>query len=209
MAREIAVFQNAEGVSASLGERGKVAVYRRAGGSWDVGREKEFSIGTVKGIRELRLGMSDMLQFLAGCKIFVARSAAGVPYFELEKAGCSVWEIAGRPEEFLDQVWENEESERSTPPEATFAIPVPAEISPGNYYISIKEIQEKNADISSKQVLQQFVRHGCYSSLVVVCSHVPPWMEAETTANGLTFETERLGRSEFMVRIARGPEGRR
>ena len=202
MVREIAVFIGAEGSSASLNEQGKLSVFRRAQGSWETDREKEFSIGHAKGMRELRQSMNEMLQFLAECKIFVARSATGVPYFELEKAGCSIWEVSGKPEEFLDQVWQDEEQERSVAQtEAPVAMPVPVEISPGNFYISIKEIQEKNADVSSKQVLQKYVRKQIFSTLVISCSHVPPWIEVEAVRSGLGVETEQLGKNEFKVRI--------
>ncbi|WP_424358936.1 Fe-only nitrogenase accessory AnfO family protein [Methanocella sp. MCL-LM] len=204
MVKEVAVFLDAEGTSASLSDPGKVVVYRRANGSWEIDREKQFSIGHARGMRELRLGMSDMLQFLAGCKIIVTRSATGVPYFELEKGGCSVWEITGRPEEFLDQVWQDEERENlAVEPEAPAAIPVPEETSPGHYFISIKAMQEKNAGVSSKQVLLQFVLAGNFKSLAVVCSHVPPWIEAEALRAGLAVETEKLGKSEFKVRVVR------
>ena len=202
MVREIAVFLGAEGASTSLSEPGKVVVFRRAQGSWETDREKEFSIGHAKGMRELRQSMNEIVQFLGECKIFLARSATGVTYFELEKAGCSIWEVAGKPEEFLDQVWQDEEQEKSAAQtETPVAIPVPEEISPGNFYISIKEIQEKNADLSSKQVLQQYVRSGNFRTLVVSCSHVPPWIEVEAVRGGFAVETEQLGKNEFKVKI--------
>lgn len=202
MVREIAVFLGAEGSSTSLSEPGKVVVYRRAQGSWETDREKEFSISQAKGLRELRLGMSEMVQFLGECRIFVARSATGVPYFELEKAGCSIWEVPGEPEKFLDQVLEDEEQERSAgQSEAPLAIPVPEEIAPGNFYISIKEIQEKNAEVTSKQVLQQYVRSGRFHTLVISCCHVPPWIEVEAVRGGYAIETEQLGKNEFKVKI--------
>lgn len=204
MVKEIAVYLDVEGASASLNEPGIITIFRRANGTWEIDRTREFSIGTARGMRELRLGMSDMLQFLAGCKIFVARSATGVPYFELEKAGCSVWEIAGRPEEFLDQVWQDEELERSAAQlKAPDAVPVPEEISPGNFYISIKEVQDKNADLSSKQILQEFVRRANFRTLVILCSHVPPWLELEAVRGRLACEIEKLGTSEYKVRVVR------
>ncbi len=100
MAKEVAVFLGADGTSVSLDEPGSVAIFRRALGSWEKNREKGFSLGQVSGMRELRLKMGEILQFMDGCRIFVARSASGVPYFELEKAGCTVWEYSGRPAEF-------------------------------------------------------------------------------------------------------------
>lgn len=207
MAVEIAVFIGAEGTSTSLDEPGIMAVFRRDQSTWETDREQDFAIGTAKSMRELRLKMGEMVEFLGPCKVVVARSATGVPYFELEKARCSIWEVSGAPEDFLDHVLAGEEAERSEgQAEAPVAVPVPCETSPGYFFISIKEMQEKNSGVSSKQVLRQFLRNGGFRTLTVVCSHVPPWIEADAAICGLSCETEQLGKNEFTVRISRTVE---
>jgi Fe-only nitrogenase accessory protein AnfO len=202
MAKEIAVFTGTDGMSASLDEPGKVVVYRRAQGSWEPDREQDFSLGQARGMRELRRKINEMLQFLGGCRIFVARSATGVPYFELEKAGHSVWEFEGRPADFLEHVWAEEERERTaeqTP--AAPELPTPEETTPGNFLVNIRDIQGNSADITSKQVLRQFIAGGAFRSLAIICSHVPPWVEVEALHRGFGFEAEQLGRHEFRVRV--------
>lgn len=104
MAKEIAVFLGPDGASASLDEPGWVAVFRRAQGAWQVNREKEVAICQAKGMRDLRAKMAEVLGLMDGCRIFVAGSASGIPFFELEKAGCSVWEYPGTPVSFLECV---------------------------------------------------------------------------------------------------------
>jgi Fe-only nitrogenase accessory protein AnfO len=202
MAREIAVFMGADGTSAPLDEPGKVVIYRRAQGLWEPDREKDFFIGGAAGMRDLRLKMGEMLQFLGGCRVFVARSATGVPYFELEKAGHSVWESEGCPACFLEQVWTEEEQERAAEKTQTAPdLPVPEETTQGNFYVNIREIQGNSADVTSKQVLQQFIARGGFRSLAIICSHVPPWIEVEALRRGFGFETEQLGSHEFQVRV--------
>lgn len=202
MAKEIAVFTGPDGSSAALGEQGMVSVFRRAQGSWELNREKELSMGKAKGMREMRLKMAEILQFLDGCSIFVARSATGIPFFELEKAGCRVWEFTGMPADFLEHVWEQEEAERTAPKtQSVPIIPVPEEKAPGEYFISIRAIQGKSAEITSKQILQQFIRKGDFRSLVIICSHIPPWLEVESMSGRIAFETERPGMNEFRIKI--------
>jgi Fe-only nitrogenase accessory protein AnfO len=202
MAREIAVFTGADGTSASLDEPGKVVVYRRAQGSWEPDRERDFTLREARGMRELRRKTDEMLRFLGGCRIFVARSAAGVPYFELEKAGHSVWEFEGRPADFLEHVWTGEEQERTTETlPAVPGIPVPEEMTPGNFRVNIRDIQGNSADLTSKQVLRQFIAGGSFRSLAIICSHVPPWIEVEALHRGLGFDAEQLDRHEFRVRV--------
>jgi Fe-only nitrogenase accessory protein AnfO len=206
MAKEIAVFLGADGTTASLDVPGKVIVYRRAQGSWEPDREQSFSLGEARGMRELRLKMGGLLQFLGGSRVFVARSAAGVPYFELEKAGQSVWENEGRPADFLEHVWTEEERERmaeKTP--ATPEMPMPEETTPGNFLINIRDIQGNSADLTSKQVLRQFIAKGGFRSLTIICSHIPPWIEVEALHRGFGFEAEQLGRHEFRVRVIKKP----
>ena len=49
MAKEIAVWLGTNGSSASLDEPGRIAVFRRAQGSWQMNREKELSICQARG----------------------------------------------------------------------------------------------------------------------------------------------------------------
>ena len=208
MAREIAVFVGADGACTVLEAPGRVVVYRRAQGAWEPDRETGFSCGGVRGMRELRQKMGELLPFLGSCRVFVARSAAGVPFFELEKAGHSVWECEGRPADFLEQVWTGEEQARAAEAtRETAGLPVPEETSAGHYYVNIREVQGGNADLTSKQALQQFVRRGRFLTLTIGCSHVPPWVEAEALCRGFGFETQQLGPHEFRVRVAARPPG--
>jgi Fe-only nitrogenase accessory protein AnfO len=202
VAKEIAVFTGADGTSASLDEPGKVVVYRRAQGTWEQDRERDFSIGQVGTMRELRLKINEMLQFVYRCRVFVARSATGVPYFELEKAGCSVWECEGWPTDFLEHVWTEEERERTAEPApAVPDVPVPEETTPGNFLVNIRDIQGNSADVTSKQILRQFIAGGGFRSLAIICSHVPPWIEVEALHRGFGFEAEQLDRHEYRVRV--------
>ena len=202
MAKEIAVFLGLDGSSASLDEPGRVVVFRRAQGSWQVNREKELSMCQAKGMRELRMKMAEMLQLMDGCRIFVARSASGIPFFELEKAGCSVWEYQGHPSGFLERVWDKEEKDKAiekTP--ASPGIPAPEEKTPGNFYISLVDVQRNDAEVSSKQILQRFIRQGRFRTLEISCSHIPPWIEAESMGMGLSYSVEQLSLNELRVRL--------
>jgi Fe-only nitrogenase accessory protein AnfO len=197
---EIAAILDSSGMSNTLSEPGNVVVYRKKGCSWEAERSFAFALDQTKGLRELRVKMAELLTFLGDCRIFVAKSASGALYFELEKAGCSIWEISGRPEDFLDIVLDDEEKERvAAQVSSVTAIPAPCERSPGEFYISIKEVQGKSPSISSKQVLQQFIRDGKFKTLEIHCDHVPPWIEVEAENRGFTLESTTLGKNEIQV----------
>jgi Fe-only nitrogenase accessory protein AnfO len=206
---EIAVLAGSDGRTVPLNEPGTVTVYRRTRGTWEADRTLPFSLDESGGLAGLRRTMGELVAFLAGCRAFVAASASGAAFFELEKARCPVFEIEGTPDTFLDSVWREakDEAEPAVQPPAGAGIPAPAETAPGKFEVSIKEIQEKHPGVSSKQVLQQFIRRGEYAELAVTCDHFPPWIEVEADRLGLLLTTEYLGPHEVLVVLKNPKEG--
>ena len=201
---EIAAILGKDGCSGTLSEPGTVVVYQRQGCSFEPVRDMAFALDQDKGLKELRAKMAELIPFLKGCKIFVARSASGALYFELEKADFSVWEISGKPADFLAIIVEDEEKERvSAQAVGVTGITAPAERAPGSFFISIKEIQGRYPAISSKQVLQQFIREGQFSELEVICDHMPPWIEMDAVCRGYSLHSEKLGPNECSVRLTK------
>lgn len=205
MAEDVAVYVGENGETASLYDQGKIVVYRNKRGRWRVLREKEFIVERRLGVKELRQKVAEALEFLDDCKIFVGLSIAGVPYYELEKAGFSLWEFAGKPLEFLDYVLAEEEGRnvRIKNREKNNAVLVPVETSTGCYRISIKELQESNAGLTSKQVLLPFLRKGAFYSLEIICNHLPPWLQAELMGGGYEGEIEKIGDKEVRIILSR------
>ena len=205
---EIAAILGKDGCSSTLSEPGTVVVYQRQGCSFEPVREMPFALDQDKGLRELRAKMAELIEFLNDCKIFVAQSASGALYFELEKAGFSVWEISGKPADFLAIILDDEEKERAAAQAVrVMGIPAPAERNPGSFFISIKEIQGRSPAISSKQVLQQFIREGQFRELEIICDHVPPWIEMDAACRGFSLHSEKLGPNECSVRLTKTSTG--
>lgn len=201
---EIAVFMGENGETASLFDKGKIVVYRKKLKMWSVLREMDFSLDNRPGMKELRGGMAVATGFLKGCRVFVGRSIAGVPYFELEKQGFSVWEFEGRPDEFLDYVLEKEEEDKQETNRCKKTFPPgPVETSGGCFYLSLKEIQEGSTGITSKQALVPFLKKGEFYSLEVLCSHVPPWLEAEIATGSLNGVIQKNSHSDFKIIITK------
>jgi len=189
MAFDIAVYLGKKGETTSLNNPGKLVVYRKRQGRWKACREKEFTTDPVEGMSGLRRMMGEVLEVMGECMIFVGHTVTGIPYFELEKANCMVWEMQGKPGEFLDIILDREEQEQRREEKGSLlVIPEPVEVGEGRYRVSIKEIQDCGGGITSKQVLQPFLRRGEFYELEVACSHVPPWLEAEFTAGSLNGE---------------------
>ncbi len=205
MPRDIAVFVGKNGSTASLNEPGKLVVYRKKKGKWNALREKDFTLANCPGMQELRKKMGEALFFLNDCKIIVGSTIVGVPYFELEKSDFSIWEFEGKPVEILDYVLEREEDSETEKAgrEGVKLQTVPVEVSPGCFRLSLKEFQESDTGITSKQALLPFLRKSNFYSLEVLCSHIPPWLEAEMISGNLTAEFSRVGPGEIKITITK------
>ncbi|UNC92659.1 Fe-only nitrogenase accessory AnfO family protein [Candidatus Contubernalis alkaliaceticus] len=205
MTREIAVYEDQSGVTASFEQDGKIVIYRKIKGAWKVLREKGLFGDKILSLKELRKRMDNITDFLGECRIFVGASIAGIPYFSLEKHGCNLWEIEGRPQDFLDLIIESEEEEKSRESERKLKdiLPIPLEVFPGRYIISIKEIQEKDLGITSKQVLRPYLQKGRFYELEVTAGHVPPWLEGDLMVNDLNSRVDQVSENEIKITITK------
>jgi hypothetical protein len=205
---EIAVMAGSDGATVPIGGPGTVTVFRRQRGGWKPARTLPFSLDENGGLAGLRRQMSALTAFLEECRTLVVRSASGAAFFELEKARCTVFEISAKPDGFLDAVWRDLREEEAAAPSAPFsAIPAPREVAPGIFEISIKEIQGKRPELSSKQVLRSFVLRGDFSELTIRCDHVPPWIEVDAEQLGYDLASEYAGQNELVVRLRKMPGG--
>ena len=206
---EIAAIIGSDGRTVPLSEPGTVVVYRRMKETWFAERRLVFSLNADGGLVGLRNQTGELVAFLGTCRTLVAQSASGALFFGLAKAGFSVFEIAGSPPEFLSSVLQEamEEQEANVPLPDGADTPAPLEISPGKYYISIREIQGKRPEMSSKQVLRSFVQAGAFSELEIICDHVPPWIEVDAERLGYDLTSERTGLHDMKVLIRRSAGG--
>jgi len=202
MSCEIATVIGCDGRSSSLTRPGTVVVFRRNRGSWSKEREMSFSADEKDNLTDIRRKMHDLISFLGDCRIFVADAASGALYFELMKAGCSIFEVSGIPDDFLEDVLAEEEKEQALQTAGrTAVVPGPYERAPGEYVISIKEIQGKIPGITSKQILLDFLRAGWFSSLEITCDHIPPWIEMESEQKGFRIESEKIRVNEVKMKV--------
>lgn len=202
MAREIAVFRQGDGLTADLGEAGTLAIFHRWQGGWKLVRETDFFLDASQGLRGLRQQLAMLLTFLGECQIFVAKAVTGVSYYELEKAGCSVWEYSGEPISYFEHIWAQEEKDAlERAKEKLVEIIAPTEKAAGHFWISLKEIQAKQGGLTSKQVLMPFIAQKKFRILEIVCGHVPPWLEQELLSGRFESKTEPQTKNEIVLTI--------
>lgn len=204
---EVAVFVGPGGVTAPMQEPGVIQVYQYTCGIWDLCRSMPFHLNSSRGLSEMRAYMKTVLNFLGECRLFAGLAVTGLPFFEMEKAGFTIWETTGTPREVLDSILEGEfETAEAVDTEASpalVAVPQHRETSPGYYSISLKEIQDCSGRVTSKQVLIPLLQNLDFYELEVTCSHVPPWLEEKILSGQLDAVIERSGVLESRIYIRR------
>lgn len=205
MCIEIAVLLNSDGETSSFNESGVIKVFSKQEGEWNKTKEVLFNIEENINIMCFRENIVSIVNFLGNCKIFVARYISGIAYNILDTMGFSSWEIHGVPEKFLDSLLEDEKlyklNKLST--EKKFnSLAAPVQTSnEGFFYMNLKELQNSNSNLSTKQALLPFLKNTAFYELELLCSHIPPWFEAEFKKMNLTADIHELGHNEYKINI--------
>lgn len=209
MAREIAVYVDSLGEVSDLNEVGIIKVFSKDKNKWKVIRELPFKFQTTEEKEDIRLDMLNIANALENCKTFIAKEFSDLAYTMLDSMGFSTWKMDGDPSEFLEYILEKEEEEieelkliQSSSYSDKKQNIGPVEIGNNGYYIlNLKELQEHNTGISSKQALKPFLNNESFSELIVTCSHIPNWLENELEKLNLDFQFSRTGQSDYIIII--------
>jgi Fe-only nitrogenase accessory protein AnfO len=202
MNKKVGVYLNEEGDTISINESGSIRVYYKENGKWGISKVVEFDMSTVTGMQALRVKFKELASNLEDCRVMVGKSIVGIPYNVLDSLGFNLWEMEGKPEEFLEYVLEKEMLEEQEKNEEALEITEPVETDkPGCFHINLKMLQENNSKLSSKQVLLPFLQNTKFYELEIICSHIPPWFQNEFEKHDLKFFSVENGANEYKVKV--------
>lgn len=201
---EIAVLVGQNGAIAPIQATGEIQVYKHSCNIWEMCRSIPFCLQSAPGLKAMRDYMQTVIKFLGECRTFVGLSVIGLPFFELEKAGFTIWEMDGSAYNILDSIQEAEAETTLSPPlNIVIPKPEPREISPGCYSISLKEVQNCNGLVTSKQLLFPLLNNNQISDLEIICTHVPPWLEVKILSGEIDATIDKITPHETRVTISR------
>ena len=200
---EIAVLVDQNGITAPIQESCTIQVYKQSCNTWEMRRSMPFCLQSAQGLNAMRNYMQKVIAFLGECRTFAGLSVIGLPFFELEKAGFTIWEMSDSALSVLDGILEAE-AEATPPPQLNIVMPrpEPREISPGYYSISLKEIQNCNGMVTSKQLLFPLLANKQFQNLEIICTHTPPWLEVKILGGEIEGTIEKLSLNETRVIIS-------
>lgn len=187
----IAVLLNNDGETCSWLENGTVTLYKRLNDEWLESKSLEYSISNDTNIISLRKKLSELIESLDDCKVFVAKEVSGQLFSILESYFFNVYELDGTPSTFLNNVLISEEKLHRE--ELLLASQAENKFFPekidkfGNYTINLKKLLQEDGTVSSKQILIPFLKDEVFESLEVVCDHVPKWFDRDLSNMGYNF----------------------
>ncbi|WP_437891381.1 Fe-only nitrogenase accessory AnfO family protein [Phytobacter sp. V91] len=171
---KIAVFVDEQGMTAPLGQPGYVKVYTRDGGGWQTCLQIPFALSASLTLNEIRQRTLTMLADLPQCRHFVAREIHGALLAWLDGMGLTMWQGSGQPEDFLDNI-------------ASRIAAVPAPVTPlpqafivpgaekGTFRVDLLAALQGGGSHTSKRLLMPFFEQRNFTSLEILCDHLPKW----------------------------------
>jgi len=205
MNKEIAVILNDSGQTETIHEASIIKVYSKEKDHWEVINEFPFTLKDLTILKAIRENVLNLVKILDKCKIIVAKKLNGVPNNILDMSGFTIVEVEGNPEEFLDDVLERiEELELSLISAAREKELSAGPVSPnddGYYYINLKELQNKNSGVTSKQALLPFLNNTSFYQLEIICSHAPKWLEEELKRINMASVTTMVKANEYKITV--------
>lgn len=209
MRKEIAVYVNSFGEVVNFNEAGIIKVFSKDEDQWKIARELPFEFHSTEERSDISLDALNIAEALESCKIFVAREFSDLAHTMLDSMGFSTWKMDGDPSNFIEYVSEKEEEEAEVIRLMDFSNSSdkkqnisPVEIgNNGHYILNLKELQEHNTGITSKQALKPFLNNENFNEIIVTCNHIPNWLEREIESLNLNFQFSKTGQSDYVIVI--------
>ena len=132
------------------------------------------------------------------CKIIIVTKAFGIPYSVFYAEDFSVWELAGNPLNFLDEIImkEKDEEERDENQEE-----IAKKLGEGYFLIDLMELEILKPEMTSKKAIIPYLEKEEVKKIEIHCCHVPPWLEKEKDKGKITLKVDEIKRNEYNVII--------
>lgn len=200
---KIGVLLGKDNETISFAEVGRINIFLKEEGRWQVVQETLFTIDGSMGLRKVREHMIEIAKSLGDCKIIIGKKVEGIAYNVFESFGFSIWEFEGPAQNFLDYVIEKEDEiqkEQIQSPQS-YKEGYIEKLNEDYYQIDLEEAQLANRNLSSKQILIPVLQNYPFKRLDIICSHIPPWIEKQIDNYRLEMQTENLCGGNYKVTL--------
>lgn len=187
---EIAVLVNSEGNTSGFDKDGTIRIYSKVNCEWTVVRHMEYRTENIPDSMTLHIRIREICDWLENCKIIVVSRIRGIHYIAFEEKQISMLEIKGVPEAFLEDIRECVQHRR-TGKEIPMEHNAIFELREGIFHTDLREVMKGNTSYNSKQILLPFIKTHKFSSLEIICDHIPKWLENDQTELNIRISAEK------------------
>ena len=209
MLDHIAVILNEKNELSSIENCSTVIIYHNKESSWEAVDEIQWQSGALTGAYHIRRKIHILAEQLGDCRVIAGKKINGLPYQIFDQKGFHIFEIQSTvSSKLFDSIRDDlSESSRKAKEDAKKLASIPTTpYSPKNngiYYLNLIELQEAFPEISSKKALKSFMEVADFTELRLICRHLPPWLEADTSRRNMKIQLQRQADESCNVIISK------
>lgn len=180
---KIAVSGNETTLPASFQLADRMEIFEKQNDVWVNGRTEnfpEFNDFTPAGVRD---SAERLIPLIEDCAAVAGPSVSGIIFSIFDKHGKHIFEISEVSQEQLTGIAEDialAEAKINMDSDA-FEKAAPAQTeTPGVFTLDLIEIQKQFPELTSKMILKPFLKNTPFLELVIICRHIPAWLDSET-----------------------------
>ncbi len=189
----IAVFTDQNGNMANFYDCVCFQIFLRVNGDFVLEKTVDYERILPSGASKVREAAKHLTEILEECKTVAFGEISGIPYAVFDREGFLIFSIPDYSRETLNGIIldleEMKQEQQEKLEDAEQIKPVESEI-PGIYFLDLLRIQKTHPELSTKQILQEFLHTTPFMELRLLCSHVPPWIARDESWEVQTQTTE-------------------
>lgn len=151
---------------------------------WYIKKEYSFNKIEPSTPNKIRKDTSCLLKELNGCIAIAGNSLNGIAFSVFDMAGFNIFDISSVNDDVLNGILEDIQygNEEQHIKQEIIKNAKPVETSEmGVYFLDLIMLQTECPEISSKKALKDFFANTPYMELQLICKHIPPWIENDTS----------------------------
>lgn len=204
---KIGVILNEEDEITSLIDATKIAIYEKEAFTWNKTKEITNCFMQRNSMKQMNQFVNRMIDELKDCKILVASILTGVAYMKLDRAGFMLCEAGKFSQRLLEEISidykksKEKKEEKESISDLNYPTSPYATNIKGVYELDLRKLFKAHPDITSKMAILPFLKKVEFINLIIICSHVMPWLDRDLAGLGCQYKVKQLKEQEYQVDI--------
>lgn len=212
---KIGAYVDEAGELTSLRKKGVLRLYEGEAQNWRAIQDIPLDISEETALSKIREGLDQAIEAMGDCRVVLSSEARGFFYSYLEEIGVRTWQSDAPVIDALPQVEKGEIEKAAKGVECqenhagcssggcgskgkklvsiTPMKPVkPQDLGKGRFLIDLAATMKRYQTMNSRDVLIPILSETPFTTLEILCDHLPRWFHNQIAALGLKAEVETL-----------------